>query len=96
MQEWINQTLGSPTISLVVLAASLLLGLVAAVSSCCTLPVIGLIAGYSGTSSGQQKNREIISAFPKLKENYLKEYPGIFEFIYTNLNLNKIDETELS
>ena len=60
MQEWINQTLGSPGISLTVLAAVLLFGLVGAVSSSCNLAVIGAIVGYSGTLNGKGKRRDIL------------------------------------
>lgn len=50
MQEWINQTIESETISLTVLLAALLLGLMSSVASApCNLPVIGAIIGYSGS-----------------------------------------------
>lgn len=49
MQEWINQTLESGTLSFAVLAAAFVLGLVGSVAgACCSLPIFGVIAGYSG------------------------------------------------
>ncbi|MHC4423083.1 MAG: cytochrome c biogenesis CcdA family protein [Planctomycetota bacterium] len=49
MQEWINQTLESGTFNLAVPAAAFLLGVVSSVAcACCTFPILGAIAGYSG------------------------------------------------
>ena len=56
MQEWISQTLASPTLSVTVIAAAFLLGLVGAVTNCCNLPVVAAVAGYSGTL-GEKKGR---------------------------------------
>jgi cytochrome c biogenesis protein CcdA len=59
MQEWIDQTLQSPTFGLSVLLASFLLGLVSSVvSACCSVPVFGAIVGYSGmqTKSSHRAN----------------------------------------
>ena len=60
MQEWISQTLQSPTLGLTVLLAALLLGLVGAVTSCCNLAVIAAVAGYSGTQSEKRNRRDIL------------------------------------
>ena len=61
MQEWINQYLQSPTFSLSALPAAFLLGLVGSVTwSCCSLPVIGVVAGYSGTLSERSERRNIV------------------------------------
>ena len=56
VQEWINQALETPGVGISLLAALLLLGLLsAAASSCCSLPVVGAIAGYVGASEGNRK-----------------------------------------
>ncbi|MEE9443115.1 MAG: cytochrome c biogenesis protein CcdA [candidate division Zixibacteria bacterium] len=49
MIETLRQIVDSPEYGWIILPASLVLGLAASVSSCCTLPVLGAIAGYSGT-----------------------------------------------
>lgn len=59
MQEWIAQILETPTLSLTVLAAAFLLGLLGAVSSCCGLPVIAAIAGYSGSQVNRTRRRDV-------------------------------------
>jgi cytochrome c biogenesis protein CcdA len=51
--EWISQALASPSITPTVLAAAFALGIVGAVTNCCNLPVIGAIAGYSGSLAGK-------------------------------------------
>ena len=61
MQEWISHYLQSPTFSLSVLPAGFLLGLVGSVTcSCCSLPVIGVVAGYSGSLSVRAERRDIV------------------------------------
>jgi cytochrome c biogenesis protein CcdA len=61
MQEWISHYLQSPTFSLSVLPAAFLLGLVGSVTcSCCSLPVIGVVAGYSGSLSERAERRDIV------------------------------------
>jgi len=59
MQEWINNTLSSPTLSFVILPALLLLGILNSVVSCCNIAVIGALTGYAGTK-GNKKHRDII------------------------------------
>jgi cytochrome c-type biogenesis protein len=56
VQEWINQALETPGVGITLLAALLFLGLLsAAASACCSLPVIGAIAGYVGASESNRK-----------------------------------------
>ena len=63
MQQWINQTLESPTFSLAVLSAGFLLGLVSSiVSVCCSFPVFGTIVGYSGTRKETSPRATLFSA----------------------------------
>jgi cytochrome c-type biogenesis protein len=63
MQEWINQALEAPGISVTVVAALLLLGVISAVaSSCCSLPMIGAIAGYVGGSEGSRRRDITVAA----------------------------------
>ncbi|MFH1700414.1 MAG: cytochrome c biogenesis protein CcdA [Candidatus Zixiibacteriota bacterium] len=49
MIDTLRQILDNPEYGWIILPASLVLGLAASVSSCCTLPVLGAIAGYSGS-----------------------------------------------
>ncbi|MDH3890021.1 MAG: hypothetical protein OEV49_02970 [candidate division Zixibacteria bacterium] len=60
MQEWILQVLETPTLDITVLLAAFLLGMVGAVGSCCGLPVLAAIAGYSGAEGGGQNRRSIL------------------------------------
>ncbi len=63
LQEWINQTLQSPTFGLSVLLASFLLGLVSAVASaCCSIPVFGAVIGYSGMQSKNSHRANLCGA----------------------------------
>lgn len=57
MQEWISQTLASPTLSFAVVAAAFLLGVAGAVTNCCNLPVLAAVAGYSGSLGGSGVRR---------------------------------------
>lgn len=45
MVEWPTEILKSSSLSLAVFPAAFLLGLMASVTSCCNLPVLGAIAG---------------------------------------------------
>jgi cytochrome c biogenesis protein CcdA len=49
MEEWIRHTLSAQHLGLAVLPAAFLFGVLASVSSCCTLPVLGAVAGYAGS-----------------------------------------------
>jgi len=63
MQEWINQTLESGAFSLAVLLAAFLLGLISSIAcACCTLPVLGAVAGYSGTRKGNGRRATLLAA----------------------------------
>ncbi len=54
MQEWINQTLESEALSVTVLLASFLLGLISSIAcACCTFPILGAVVGYSGSRKGR-------------------------------------------
>ncbi len=44
----------------------------------------------------ESRSRELVPVSDKLKKHYLKNFPKIFEFIHKNLNLNKIDEHDVS
>ncbi len=59
MEEWIKQVASSDATSLSVLPATLLLGFLASFTSCCTVPVIGAIAGYSGSLGGDGRKKAI-------------------------------------
>lgn len=56
MEEWIQRVMGSGEITVAVLAAAFLLGLLATLGSCCNIAALGAIAGYSATrtSSGRR------------------------------------------
>lgn len=60
MQEWIEQSLGAGTVSVPVVAAAFVFGLLGAVSACCNVVVIGAIAGYSGSQSEKRNTRDIL------------------------------------
>ena len=48
MTEWIQSVFNNPEYTYLILPASVLLGLAAALSSCCGPVVLGAITGYSG------------------------------------------------
>lgn len=60
MQQWIQHSLSADLHGFAVLPAAFLLGLLGAVSSCCTLPVLGAVAGYAGTIGGRPGRRRLI------------------------------------
>jgi len=60
LQHWIQQSLSADLNGFAVLPAAFLLGLLGAVSSCCTLPVIGAVAGYAGTIGGRPGRRQLL------------------------------------
>ena len=60
MEEWIRQVASSDVTSFSVLPATLLLGFLASFTSCCTVPVIGAIAGYSGMLGGEGRKKTIL------------------------------------
>ncbi len=60
MQQWIHQSLSADLQGFAVLPAAFLLGLIGAVGSCCTLPVIGAVVGYAGTVGGRLSRRRLL------------------------------------
>lgn len=60
MQEWIRQTLSADQAGIAVLPAAFLFGVLGSVSSCCTLPVIGAVAGYAGGLGERRGRRELL------------------------------------
>lgn len=61
MLDWVRQTLNAPELGWIALPAMLILGMLACVTSCCTPAVLGVIAGYSG-SSDRTSRRALVSA----------------------------------
>jgi len=59
MHEWIQHALSADRLGLAVLPAAFLLGALGAVSSCCTAPVIGAVAGYAGSLGERPARREL-------------------------------------
>ncbi len=57
MQEWIEQTLETPALSVPVLGAAFVLGVLVSVTSCCSFTALGAIAGYSGAISDNDNPR---------------------------------------
>lgn len=57
MELWLEKTLASDGASFLGLLAAFGLGLLGAAASCCSLPVVGAITGYSGASS-QKPDRQ--------------------------------------
>ena len=60
MQEWIQNTLETPSLSPTVLFAALLLGLIGCVTNICNLPLIGAVAGYSGSMTKKPDKKDIL------------------------------------
>ena len=65
MIEWSTEILRSSHHSLAVFPAAFLLGLMGSVTSCCSLPVLGAIAAYSGTigHSGDRRALSVAALF---------------------------------
>ena len=59
MVAWLTEIFKSSVFSPAVFPAAFLLGLVGSAASCCNLPVLGAIAGYSG-SFGPDGNRRAL------------------------------------
>ena len=68
---WIESALGSPELTIVAVPAAFLLGALGAVASCCTLPAIGAIAGYSASSGKTDRNENFIAAMAFLAGTFL-------------------------
>jgi cytochrome c biogenesis protein CcdA len=60
MEEWIRQALSADRLGVISLPAAFLLGILGALSSCCTLPVIGAVAGYAGTLGERLGRRRLM------------------------------------
>ena len=58
---WFEAALASPEFTIVALPAAFVLGLLAALTSCCTYPAIGAIAGYSA-AAGEGRRRDAVMA----------------------------------
>lgn len=62
MLEWSAEILRSSDYSAAAFAAALVLGIVGSVTSCCNLPVLGAIAGYSGAVGHDADRRSLLVA----------------------------------
>jgi cytochrome c-type biogenesis protein len=62
MLEWSDQILKSSALSMAAFPAAFLLGVIGSVTSCCNLPVLGAIAGYSGTVGPGTDRRSLLVA----------------------------------
>lgn len=62
MIEWSTAILKSSSFSVAVFPAAFFLGLMGSVTSCCNLPVLGAIAGYSGTVGHGRDRRSLLVA----------------------------------
>lgn len=62
MIESVQQALESTTPSMLMLPAGAAVGAFAAASSCCNVAVVGAIAGYSGSLSRAQRQKDILFA----------------------------------
>lgn len=62
--EWTRDTLNNAGMSPVTFPLAFLLGLVSAIAStCCTLPVLGAVVGYSGTRQQLDRKTNLFTAF---------------------------------
>jgi len=59
MVPWIEHLLAADAVSVAIFPAVFLLGLLGAVSSCCSLPVLGAVAGYAGARGAAQGRHEV-------------------------------------
>jgi len=59
VDAWLQHTLSARELGLAALPAALLLGVLGALTSCCTLPVIGAVAGYAGSLAERPSRREL-------------------------------------
>jgi cytochrome c biogenesis protein CcdA len=62
MQEWIRHALSPAQMSFAVFPAVFMLGLLGAATSCCTLPLLGAVAGYAGTNVVAARGRRELLA----------------------------------
>jgi cytochrome c-type biogenesis protein len=60
MVEWVTEVLNSSSSSSAVFPAAFLLGLAGSATSCCNLPILAAIAGYSGTFSDNSNRKALL------------------------------------
>ena len=60
MHEWIRQTLTAKEFGLAVLPAAFVFGIFGSITSCCTLPVLGAVAGYAGGLGEKRERRDVL------------------------------------
>ena len=60
MEQWIRHTLSADQMGLAVIPAAFAFGMLGSVTSCCTLPVFGAVAGYAGALGGRRERREVL------------------------------------
>lgn len=60
METWLENTLASQATSFVGLFAAFGMGVLGAAASCCSLPVVGAITGYSGASAHQADRPQLM------------------------------------
>lgn len=58
--EWIEQVFKSPQFGVAVFPASLLLGFLTAVTSCCNVAVIAAVAGFAGSQGETSRRRDAL------------------------------------
>ncbi len=63
MQEWINNVVSSPELSMMIVPAMFLMGLISSMGAFgCSIPAIGLIAGYAGANESSKKRDTLLVA----------------------------------
>jgi cytochrome c biogenesis protein CcdA len=62
MESWIHEALSTDRIGPALLSAAFLLGTFGALGSCCTLPVIGAVTGWSGSRGEGSGRRQLLLA----------------------------------
>jgi cytochrome c biogenesis protein CcdA len=60
VELWVQDALSADQLGLVVLPAAFLFGVLGSVASCCTLPVLGAVAGYAGGLGERSSRREVL------------------------------------
>lgn len=60
--EWMESLLASPELSVATLPAAFLIGALAAMSSSCTLPILGAVTGYSAAHSTTSRRETVITS----------------------------------
>ena len=61
MQEWIRQTVESSQVTIFVLPVFSLVGMLAAVTSCCNIAALGAIAGYSASREDADRRTTVFA-----------------------------------